>query len=178
MIETDYSTALGVHQETVSERLEAAIALVRTLSKVSAQPRLDANDGVKRQLAAALDLVYRAVEIIRVFEERTAENELEAQEFERSTRELMQRTLEESKLQRARCQELEVRLSEADARAQEAERRACLAEAQVAEAHARALSAEALAAEAETRSKQFDRWRARLHDALQEVPKPLAAAAA
>jgi hypothetical protein len=177
MISNDHRTP-GEHQESVSERLEGAIGFLRTLSEVSASPRLDANDSAKRQLIAALDLVYRAVEIIRLFEERTAESEVEAQEFERSTRQLMQRTLKEYELQKARCQELEAQLAEADARAQEAERRASRAEAQEAKAHARALSAEALATEAETRSKQLDQWRGRLHDVLQELSGPLAAAAA
>ena len=118
------------------------------------------------------------MEIITLFEERTAQSELGAQEFERSTRELMQRTLEEFKIQEARGQELEAQLAVANARAQEAERRAARAEQRAADAHARALASEARAAEAETRSKQSERWRARLHDVLQELSSPLATAPA
>jgi hypothetical protein len=174
----DHKIPLGEHHETISARLEEVMAFLRTPAEVSAPSPSDGNDVAKRQLVAALDLVHRAMEIIRLFEERTAESELEAQEFERSTRELMQRTVEEFKIQKARCQELEAHLSEANARAQEAERRASHAGQRAAEAYARALAAETRAADAETRSKQSERWRARLKDALQELSSPLATAPA
>ena len=174
----DDDITIGEHQERISARLEEVLAFLRTPSDMSARPRLDENDLARRQLVAALDLIHRAMEIIRLFEERTAESELEAEEFERSTRELMQRTLEEFKVQKARGVELEAQLAQANARAQQAERRATRAEQRLADAHACALAAEARAEEAETRSKHSERWRARLHDVLQEVSRPLATAPA
>ena len=169
---------IGEHQERISARLEEVLAFLRTPCDMSSRPRLDENDLARRQLVAALDLIHRAMEIIRLFEERTAESELEAEEFERSTRELMQRTLEEFKIQKARGVELEAQLADANARAQQAERRATRAEQRLADAHACALAAEARAEEAETRSKHSERWRARLHDVLQELSSPLATAPA
>jgi hypothetical protein len=163
---------LGDYQETISEEV---MAFLRSPSEANAASHLDANDGTKLQLVAALDLLHRAVELIALCDERRAESEFEAQELERRTRELMQRTLEELNLQKARCQELEGHFSEADARAQGAERRAFRAEQRAAEAQARALAAEARAVEAETRSKQSECWRARLEDVLQELSAPLAA---
>jgi hypothetical protein len=169
---------IGEHQERISARLEEVLAFLRTPCDMRARPHLNENDLARRQLVAALDLIHRAMEIIRLFEERTAESELEAEEFERSTRELMQRTLEEFKIQKARGVELEAQLAEANARAQQAERRATRAEQRLADAHACALAAEARAEEAETRSKHSERWRARLHDVLQEVSRPHATAPA
>jgi hypothetical protein len=174
----DDQIELGEHHQSISARLEEVMAFLRRPSNVSAASRSDGNDVSKRQLVAALDLIHRAMEIIRLFEERTAESELEAKEFERTIRELMQRTLEEFRAQKARCQELEAQLAGANVRTEEAERRSSTAEQRASEAHARAITAETRAAEAESRSKQSERWRARLNDVLQELSNPLATARA
>jgi hypothetical protein len=161
----------GTDYDSIFARLEKMVAF-RTMPTDGSEKCFHPNAGLKRQLVAALELMHRAVEVVRLSEEHAEETELQAQEFEQ----LMQRTFQELEANKAHCEQVEARLSEAEARAREADNRALLAEEQAARAQARAAAAETHAAEAEARAKHSERWRARVHDVLQELLTPFAAA--
>jgi chromosome segregation ATPase len=151
----------GTNHDRTFARLEEEVAF-RTMPTEGSEKCFHPNAGLKRQLVAALDLVHRAMDLIRLSEERAVETALQAQELEQ----LMQRTFQELEANKAHCEQVEARLAEADARAREADRRALFAEEQAARAQARAATAETDAAKAEARAKYYERWRARVHDVL------------